>query len=122
MSVTFKTEEQIIKSHGDIDIESIILKGQLAILNAWKENSLNKKDVEKKSRTISNEEKMKIAVDLYHIAMEPSIGAYNKAQQKLDLINEKYGLEKQSLREFFEENNINNITMNEEEPESKLVA
>ena len=122
MSVTFKNEAEIRAKHGDVDISAIIFKGQLAIYNAWKEDIKNRKVEKKEVKELTSEEKIKIAQELYYTAMEPSIDSYNKAQKKLDLINEKYGLKKQSLKDFFEENNINNITMNEESKESKLVA
>lgn len=137
MSVTFKTPEKIEEKRGSIDVQGIINKGILSILDAQRVDMLNRHEAEKKEtvvedKQLSENEKIAKAIDndnkavsLYCIAMKYG---YKKAQEIFDIINNNHNLEKADLKAYLESENINNITMKDYEPgdlekiENQMVA
>ena len=137
MSVTFKTQKKIEEKRGPIDVQGIINKGILSILDAQRVDMLNRHEAEKKKavvedKQLSENEKIAKAIDndnkavsLYCIAMKYG---YKKAQEIFDIINNNHNLEKADLKAYLESENINNITMKDYEPgdlekiENQMVA
>ncbi len=137
MLVTFKTPEEIEEKRGSIDVQGIINKGILSILDAQRVDMLNRHEAEKKKtvvedKQLSENEKIAKAIDndnkavsLYCIAMKYG---YKKAQEIFDIINNNHNLEKADLKAYLESENINNITMKDYEPgdlekiENQMVA
>ncbi len=137
MSVTFKTQEEIEKKRGPIDVQRTINIGIFSILDAQRVDMLNRHEAEKKKtvvedKQLSENEKIAKAIDndnkavsLYCIAMKYG---YKKAQEIFDIINNNHNLGKADLKAYLESENINNITMKDYEPgdlekiENQMVA